>query len=139
MCSKTVVILRKKRFDFTQLATSATSTIILAPAIDVSAHYRIHLLVRLHSSGMSSGQLVTFEIDHTLPSEEDPAEFIERDATGSALATLDVDSSDSAPTLISTTAVDLQAAVRIQMIATQATSGTAFPFEMSALAVLRNF
>lgn len=38
--------------------------------VDVSGYYRAHILVRLHASQMSAGQKLDFELDHTLPSDE---------------------------------------------------------------------
>ncbi|MBK8261130.1 MAG: hypothetical protein IPK80_07290 [Nannocystis sp.] len=85
MCSKSTrqQLLAMTRFDFTFLAGAASQTLVIVPGIDVSAYYRAQLLIRLHASSMSSGQSVVLELDHTLPSDEDPAEFIDRGATGS--------------------------------------------------------
>ncbi|HRI07142.1 MAG TPA: hypothetical protein PKW35_04950 [Nannocystaceae bacterium] len=80
MCndSAQIPVLAKTTYDFTFLAGTATQTVVLLPYVDVSGYYRAHLLVRLHISQMSAGQKVDFELDHTLPSDEDPAEFIDR-------------------------------------------------------------
>ena len=72
----------------------------LIPAIDVASYYRACLFMRIHNSQMSTGQLIQFELDNTLPSDEDPAEFIERTGVASPapLATLDIDDSSTALT-----------------------------------------
>jgi len=142
MCSKTVPILRKTSYDFSFLSSSGTETIVLVPAIDVASYYRMSLFMRVHNTQMSTGQLIQFEVDNTLPSDEDTAEFIERTGVVSPepLATLDIDDSDPAPALTSSTATELGAALRIRLTATQgSTSGTPFFIELSGVLVLRNF
>ena len=142
MCSKTMKIplLRKTSYDFSFLAAFASETIVIAPAIDVASFYRMTLFLRVHNLQMSAGQLVHVEIDHTLPSDEDPAEFIMRNATGAPLASLDIDSSDTPPALISTSATELGAALRVRLTATQgSTAGTPFFVELSGVLVLQSF
>lgn len=144
MCSKTIPILRKTPYDFTFLASPGSETIVVAPAIDAASYYRATLFVRIHNIQMASGQLLQFEIDNTLPSDEDPAEFIERYGTSNPpvdpLATLDIDLNDEAPGLISTDVTGLGAALRIRFTASQGSiGGTPFFIELSAVLVLRNF
>ncbi len=142
MCddSTQIPVLAKTTYDFTFLAGAATQTVLLLPSIDVSGYYRAHILVRLHASQMSAGQKVDFELDHTLPSDEDPAEFIDRGVTGSPLATATVDSTLSAPILVSASATDLEAGLRVRMVATQgSTPGTPFYVQVSVVLVLRSF
>lgn len=142
MCSKTLPIVRKTSYDFAFLGAYASETIVIAPAIDVAAFYRMTLSIRVHNLQMSAGQLVHFEVDRTLPSDEDPAEFIMRDAAGSALhlAVLDIDSSDTPPALLQTSATELGAALRVRFTATQGSSGGApFFVELSGVLVLQGF
>ena len=114
MCndSTQIPVLAKMTYDFTYLAGTATQTVVLLPYVDVSGYYRAHILVRLHASQMSAGQKLDFELDHTLPSDEDPAEFIDRGVTGSPLATATIDSTLAAPILVSASATDLEAGLR---------------------------
>lgn len=142
MCSKSIPILRKTSYDFSFLSSSGTETIVLIPAIDVASYYRACLFIRVHNSQMSAGQLIQFEIDNTLPSDEDPAEFIERTGIASPvpLATLDIDDSNTAPALVSTNVTELGAALRVRFIATQGgSSGTPFFVELSSILILRDF
>lgn len=144
MCSKTIPILRKTPYDFTFLPSPGSETIVVVPAIDVASYYRAGLFIRLHNTQMASGQLVKFEIDNTLPSDEDPAEFIERYGTSTPpvdpLATLDIDLNDEAPSLISADVTGIGAALRVHFTASQGSiGGTPFFIELSAVLVLRNF
>jgi len=89
---------------------------------------------------MSAGQLVHVEFDRILPSDEDPAESIMRDATESPLATLDIDSFYTPPALISTSATGLGAALRVRFTATQgSTPGIPFFVELSGVLGLQSF
>ncbi|MBK8260426.1 MAG: hypothetical protein IPK80_26220 [Nannocystis sp.] len=141
MCSKSTrqQLLAMTRFDFTFLAGAASQTLVIVPGIDVSAYYRAQLLIRLHASSMSSGQSVVLELDHTLPSDEDPAEFIDRGATGSPLLSVTIDSTHTPPLLRSGEVTGLQAALRVRLVATQ-TSTPQIPFfvEISVVLVLRD-
>ncbi len=140
MCSKTLPLLRKTSYDLSFLTAWASETIVIAPAIDVASFYRMTFFMRVHNLQMAAGQLVHVELDHTLPSDEDPAEFIMRDATGSPLATLDIDSSDTPPALVSTSATELGAGLRVRFTATQgSTGGAPFFVELSAVLVLQSF
>ena len=140
MCSKTLQLLRKTSYDLSFLTPWASETIVIAPAIDVASFYRMTLFLRVHNLEMAAGQLVHFELDHTLPSDEDPAEFIMRDATGSPLATLDIDSSDTPPALVSTSATELGASLRVRFTATQgSTGGAPFFVELSGVLILQSF
>ena len=141
MCNTTRLdVLAKTGFDFTFLAGAASQTIVLVPAIDVTAYHRAYLLVRLHEATMTAGQNVVFELDHTLPSDDDPAEFIDRGGTGSPLASLGIDSSDTPPVLRSREATGLQAALRLQIVATQSSTPQVPLFvEVSAALVLKSF
>lgn len=60
--------------------------------------------------------------------------------TGSPLATATVDSTLSAPILVSASATDLEAGLRVRMVATQgSTPGTPFYVQVSVVLVLRSF
>jgi hypothetical protein len=141
MCSKStrVEVIPMTRLNFTFLAGADSQIVILAPAVDVSAYSRAHLLVRVHASTMSAGQSLVFELDHTLPSDEDPAEFIDRGATGSPLLSVTIDNSHTPPLLRSGEVTGLQAALRVRLVATQ-TSTPQIPFfaEISVVLVLRD-
>lgn len=141
MCSRTIQLFRKTSYDFTFLGMNETETIVVAPGIDVASYYRVGLYIRVHNTQMVAGQLITFELDDALPSDEDPAEFIERNpATGAPFSELEIDESDTAPALVSTSATGLGAGLRVRLEAQQASSGgTPFFIEMSGVLVLRNF
>jgi len=105
----------------------------------VASYYRVGLYIRVHNIQMAPAQLITFELDNTLPTSEDPAEFIERDGAGAPLAELQIDEADTDPALLSTSATGLGAGLRVRFEAKQASvGGTAFFIEMSGVLVLRN-
>jgi len=136
MCSKTIPFLEKSSFDFTYLGNGETGTVILVPGIDVTPYYRVGLHIRIHSIQMTSTQTITFELDNSLPSADDPAEFI-----GTSLTTLVIDEADSAPSLVSTSTTGLGAGLRVQVTAQQLSAGGGTPLfvEMSGVLVLRAF
>jgi hypothetical protein len=141
MCSKSTMqqIVTKTRLNFTFLDGVASQTLVLAPAVEVSAYYRAQLLIRLHRSTMSAGQKLVFELDHTLPSDEDPAEFIDRGGTGSPLLSVTVDSTHTPPLLRSGEVTGLQAALRVRLVATQTSTPQVPSFvEVSVVLVLRD-
>ena len=110
MCSKAIQLTRKTSHNFTLLGPSETETIVLAPGIDVASYYRVGLYIRIHNTQVVAGQLITFEIDDALLPDEDPAEFIQRNpATGAPFSELEIDESDTAPALVSTSATGLGA------------------------------
>jgi len=140
MCSKTIQLFQKTLYDFTFLGGGETETIVLAPGIDVASYYGVDLHIRVHNIQMATRQSITFELDNTLPTGEDPAEFIERDGAGAPLAELEIDEADTAPALLSTSATGLGAGLRVRLKAEQdSTGGTAFFIEMSGVLVLRSF
>ncbi|MCB9705155.1 MAG: hypothetical protein H6711_24975 [Myxococcales bacterium] len=142
MCrnSTEIKLLPKTQYDFTYLSNGATQTIVLQPSISVAAYYRTHLLIRVHSLQMDAGQSVEFQLDNTLPSDEDPSEFIDRGVSGNPLTTVTITSSTSTPVLLSGTATDLQAGLRVRFIATQGSvPSTPFFVELSAVLVLCDF
>lgn len=70
-------VLNRRRFDFGFLAGTATQTVVLQPAIDVSEFYYIQLWVRVHARDMTAGQTLVFSLYNTLPCDDDQREFTE--------------------------------------------------------------
>lgn len=136
--AKSVPITEKREFDFSNLVSGAGAGdvyVVLCPALCVLAYTRLRLSIRVHALTMSSGQLLRFFVWNTLPSEEDPTqEFVE----STALATVDIDSNTSAPSLVtSDMASDPDAYVKISVRVTQTSAGTPFTAILSVNLLVR--
>lgn len=121
-----VPFLDKRTFNFTNVAPGATSVntldVVLSPALCVLGYYRVRLAVRVHSITVSSvNQAISFLAYGTLPTDEDPAvEFL----TASRLLQLDLDTNTQAPSLVTATATDPDAYLKILIRASQGVAGT---------------
>jgi hypothetical protein len=126
-------VLEKRIFEFSFLGNAATQDIVLQPAIDVSGHYRVRLIVRVHAINAVSGNFV-FKLQHTLPSDQDPQEFTD---TTDFLTTASI--TNASPNIKTITGTDPQAFLKLVLRATQGTSGNTLYGEFSAVMVLRQF
>lgn len=94
----TVNLMRKTRLEYSYLASSTSTTLIIRPAIAVGRFYSAYLWVRVHEKNLSvSGQTIVFGLYNTYPSKEDPREFSE----SSAFASVTMTNGTSAPALLS--------------------------------------
>lgn len=124
-------VLDKRVFEFSYLGTAATQDVVIQPAIDCSAFYRVRLVVRVHSITATTGNFV-FKLQHTLPSEQDPLEFTD---TTDFLTTASI--TNASPNIKTITGTDPQAFLKITVRATQGTSGNTLYGEFSAVLVMR--
>lgn len=134
-----VPVLEKRVFEFGYLGGSAVQDVVLHPAIDVGAWYRVRLVVRCHQVDAQSGKFQFF-LFHTLPSQEDPQEFA---ITGAGLEFFVTPSgatgiTTASPNIVTNTSTDPQAYLKLVLRATQGTAGHRLYGEFSAVLVLRD-
>lgn len=114
-CTRAVLvpILEMRTFDFSTADVRGNITIVLSPALCVLNYHRLRLAVRVHAFSLdNTNQYVSFAIQGTMPSDEDPAvEFL----STTTLLTLQLDSGTSIPSLVTATATDLDAYVKITL------------------------
>jgi hypothetical protein len=119
-------------FEYGYLTGAATQDVVINPAIDVGAWYRVRLVVLVHQITATTGNFV-FKLQHTFPSDADRQEFVD---TTDFLTTASI---TSASTNIKTiTGTDPQAYLKLILRATQGTSGNTLYAEFSAYLVLRD-
>lgn len=128
-----IPVLDKRIFELSFLGNAATQDVVLQPAIDVSEHHRVRLIVRVHAINAVSGNF-EFKLQHTLPSDEDPQEFTD---TADFLTTASI--TNASPNIKTITGTDPQAFLKFVLRATQGTSGDTLYGEFSAVMVLRPF
>lgn len=112
-------------------------SVVLCVAVCVLDYHRVRLAVRVHSISMpSSGQSIRFVVYGTLPSDDDPGrDFVD----ANTFLSVDLTQSTVAPSLITATATDPDAYLRIVLVAAQAPVATSFSAELSAALILRDF
>ena len=122
--------MEKRSFDFSNLGGTEELHVVLCPALCVLDFARVGLAVRVHTLTITSGQLLRFYAWGTLPSDEDPAQdFVDP----TALLTLDITSSTTAPALVTTQAArDPDAFLKLSLHATQTSVPTTFRAVLSA-------
>lgn len=132
MAGVTVSLMRKTRLEYSYLANSAFTTLIVRPAIKTGRFYYIDIWVRVHEKNLaSSGQTIAFELYNTYPTKEDPREFSE----SSPFASLTMGSGTIVPVLFKSSVVTspgpyLKFALTISQSA--AGAGTALYTQVSA-------
>jgi len=129
-------LIPKQRYDFTWLGASASKVLVLHTALNVVPYYYARLAVRLHATSTTglTGQSVVLAGYGTDPSPDDPAEFTQ----SSAALTATLNSSTTAPALVTATASDLDPFLKFILTFNQdGTGGTDFWVELSADLVLR--
>jgi hypothetical protein len=134
-----VPVLEKRTFEYGYLGLNATQEVVLHPAIEVAPWYRVRLVVRIHQLDAQSGNFKFF-LFHTLPSEEDPQEFSITTAASEFFVTPSGAGgiTTSSPNIVSNTAADPQAFLKLVLRATQATASNRLYGEFSAVLVLRD-
>ena len=131
-----VPVFEKTRLEYSYLASGISETVRLARDINVSPFFRVQLIIRVHSLSISAGtQAFTFTLTNTLPSEVDPREFSE---AGAFLSVAFVGTGSYAvPLIVSGSATDPGAFLKLAVTATQSTTGTTLYGEFSGALVLR--
>ncbi len=133
--SRVVPFLNQRRYDFASLDPTRTVTIVLAPALCVLDAYRVRLAVRVHSLSLVSGQSIQMSAHGTMPSEDDPGrDFL----SPTAFLTLNLTSATQS-SLMSVSATDPDAYLRIFLSATQNSIASPMAAVLSASLVLRRF
>lgn len=126
-----VPVLEKRVFEYGYL-TSGSQDVILNPAIDVGAWFRVRLVVLVHQITATTGNFV-FKLQHTFPSDQDRQEFVD---TTDFLTTASI--TNASPNIKTITGTDPQAYLKLILRATQGTSGNTLYGEFSAYLVLRD-
>lgn len=137
---KLIPFLDKRSYNLTALSAGTANndiTIVLSTAVRIMEYSWARLCVRVHSLNMSGATPQTLRISGygTLPSEEDPSkDFV--DLT-SPLVQVDITSSTTVPSLLTSTTTAPDAYMRFELYAAQGPSIAAFSAELSACLLLR--
>lgn len=126
-----VPVLEKRVFEYGYL-TSGSQDVVINPAIDVGAWYRVRLVVLVHQITATTGNFV-FKLQHAFPSEHDRQEFVD---TTDFLTTANI--TNASPNIKTITGTDPQAYLKLILRASQGTSGNTLYGEFSAYLVLRD-
>lgn len=147
-----VPVLEKRIFEYSFLTSGAEQDVVIHPAIDVGAWYRVRLVVLVHqltavSTGAGAGAHFKFLMFHTFPSENDRQLFQNADSGDEFLATPEIVSSGgvgspgnvtSTDNIRTQSATDPQAYLRLVLRAKQNATPTTLYGEFSAYLVLRD-
>ncbi len=128
-----VPICEKRIFEFSYLATPNTQDVVLHPAVDVGAWYRVRAVVLVHQISVTSGNF-TLKLQHTFPNELDRQEFVDTtDFLTSASIT------NASPNIKTISGTDPQGYLKVILRADQAAaSGATLYGEFSVYLVLRD-
>jgi len=130
-----VPVIEKRAFEYSYLAGGTTQEVVLHPAIDVGAWYRVKIVVLRHQCDTQSGNF-TFSLWHTFPTEEDRQEFV---SSSSWLATSAITSGSGDNLQASSTGTDPHGYLKMILTADQSsTTGHRLYGEFSAYLVLRD-
>lgn len=136
-----VPVLSKSRFDYSFLGTGASETVELVRALNIAPFYRVQLIVRIHSLtlDLTNPGSFTFDLVNTLPSEEDSREFSADPSAASFIAVTINSASPAAPVIVSGTASDPGAFLKLSLTANQsgAAAGVNLYGEFSAVVLGR--
>lgn len=128
-----VPVLEKRIFEYSYLGSNAAQDVVINPAIDVGAWFRVRLVVLVHQISAMTGRF-NFKLQHTFPNDQDRQEFID---TTDFLTTANID--NASPNIKTITGTDPQAYLKILLRATQgASGGDELYAEFSAYLVLRD-
>lgn len=128
-----VPVVEKRVFEFSFLA-GTPQEVVLHPAIDVGAWYRVRMVILTHQITATSGNFV-FALRHAFPSEQDRQEFGIPGTDFLATAAI----TTSTPNNLTTVSqVDPSAYLKFVLKATQGTPGDTLYGEFSAYLVLRD-
>jgi hypothetical protein len=130
-----ISVLEKIRLDFSSLPATASQSVTLRSNIHVVPYSTAALWVRVHARDMAAGQTLRLALRNSLPSAEDPREFV--DPTDM----LAVDITSSAPTAIPGIGWDSSSRIgpylNLVAIATQTSVSTTFYADVSVELLLR--
>lgn len=133
MAGVIIPILEKRVFEYGYLGASpAFQEVVLHPAVDISAFFRVKLLVRVHSITATTGNF-QFRFYNTFPSEQDPQEFTDSTSIG----TVTTITTASPNIVVANTTTDAQAFLKIVLRASQGTAGNTLYGEFSAALLCR--
>ena len=112
-----VPLFSRTLFNFSNLAASATSTQIIANAINIASFDFVGLSVRLHEKNLGANVSIKITGRSVDPTNEDPADF----ALGTDVAPVTITNATSAPSLNQSTQTGSGAGpyLRVILIATQ--------------------
>lgn len=128
-----VPVLEKRVFEYSYLGASpAFQDVVINPAVDVGAWYRVRLVVLVHQISATTGNFV-FKLQHTFPMDQDRQEFID---TTDFLATASI--TNASPNIKTISGTDPQGYLKILLRASQGTAGNTLYGEFSAYLVLRD-
>lgn len=133
--AKSVPILDKRSFDFSNLGGGTEVYVVLCPTLCVIWYSRVRLSVRVHALNMASGQSLRVIVWNTLPSDEDPAQdFVDQYSLTSA----EITSSTTVPSLLTDrSSYEPDAYLKISLQAIQTSAPTVFTATLSAALLLR--
>lgn len=133
MAGLIIPILDKRVFEYGYLGASpAFQEVVIHPAVDITAYYRVKLLVRVHSISATTGNF-QFRFYNTFPSEQDPQEFTDATAVGSAISI----TTASPNIVVANSTTDAQAFLKIVLRASQGTANNTLYGEFSAALLCR--
>ena len=127
-----VPIVEKRIFEFSYLGPSASQDVVLHPAVDVGAWYRVRIVVLVHQITATSGNFVV-TLQNTFPSEHDRQEFVD---TAGFLSTASI--TTASPNIKTISGTDPQGYLKVILRANQVTSGSTLYGEFSVFLVLRD-
>ncbi len=127
-----VPICEKRIFEFSYLGTAGIQDVVLHPAVDVGAWFRVRAVALVHQITATSGNFV-IKLQHTFPTEHDRQEFVD---TTDFLTTANI--TTASPNIKSISGTDPQGYLKVILRATQGTSGNTLYGEFSVYLVLRD-
>jgi hypothetical protein len=128
-----VPICEKRIFEFSYLTGGTNQDVVLHPAVDVGAWYRIRAVLLVHQISVTSGNF-TLKLQHTFPSELDRQEFV--DPTD-FLTTASI--TNASPNIKTISGTDPQGYLKVILRASQTTTTGAILYgEFSVYLVLRD-
>lgn len=131
--ARIVPFLEKRTFTFSTLNATSTLPVVLCPAFCVLDAYHVRINVRVHTLSMGSGQSLSLILYGTLPSEEDPSQDFNTDV----FTSLSIDSSVTAPSLVTGSGTNPEAYLKIVLAAQQGSTTATMVATLSACLILR--
>ena len=130
-----VPIVEKRVFESSYLPNGTFQDVVLHPAVDVGAWYRVRPVILVHQISVTSGNFV-LKLQHTFPSENDRQEFVDTGTDFLATASI-TNASPNIKTVASGT--DPQGYLKVILRASQTTTTGAILYgEFSVYLVLRD-
>jgi len=130
-----IPIIEKRIFEYSYLTNGSSQDVVLHPAIDVEAWYRVKIVVLRHQCDTQSGNF-TFSLWHSFPCEDDRQEFV---SSSSWLVTSGITSGSGDNLQYSSTGTDPHGHLKMILTANQpTTTGHRLYGEFSAYLVVRD-